>query len=69
MLFNMVLIDSDHAFALSVGNAIVSGRVFSCQPRNMIVSAIAPSPASLRSEAVCGRLVGSSVPPCGRNWR
>lgn len=62
-------IDSDQALAFSFGKGIIKARVFSSHPRNIISSAIPPSPSSFRRDAASGRNIGSSWPACGRNCK
>ena len=61
--------DDDHAFAFSFGSEIVNDLVFIVQPRKVMISDSPPSACNLRSEAASGRLMGSSVPACGRNCK
>ena len=62
-------IADDHAFAFSLGSEIVNALVFIVHPRNVMISDSPPSACNFRSEAASGRLIGSSLPACGRNCR
>lgn len=61
--------ECDHAFAFSIGRDIVRLLVLMSHPRYVMVSAKPPSACSFLTEAVCGLLIGSSLPLCGRNCR
>ena len=63
------LIAFDHAFAFSIGSAIVNRLVSIDHPRKVSISVNPPSACNLRSDAASGRVIGSSVPLCGRNCK